>query len=90
MNKDKAIWIALGAGAAIGASLAARRGATAAWRHAVGEDPPQHAADPRVGWTRLFAWAAISGVCVAAARLAGRGAAATAYERLRGRTPPGR
>ncbi|MES1938074.1 DUF4235 domain-containing protein [Salinisphaera hydrothermalis] len=88
MNKDKAIWLALGAGAAIGASLAARRGATAAWRHAVGEEPPEHAADPRANWTTLVAWATLSGLCVATARLIGRGAAAATYQRLRGRTPP--
>lgn len=88
MNRDKAIWLALGAGAAIGASLAARYGATAAWRQAVGEEPPQHGADPRANWPRLVAWATLSGVCVAAARLAGRGVAVTAYERLLGRHPP--
>lgn len=88
MNRDKAIWLALGAGAAIGASLVARRGATAAWRQAVGDEPPAHAADPQAGWTTLAAWAAVSGLCVATARLIGRGAAVTAYKRLRGRNPP--
>lgn len=87
MNRNKAIWLALGAGASIGASLAARQGATAAWRQAVGEEPPAHAADPRVGWKRLTAWAAVSGICVVAARLIGRGAVVAASKRLRGRAP---
>ncbi|MGB7756544.1 MAG: DUF4235 domain-containing protein [Salinisphaera sp.] len=88
MNRDKTIWLALGAGAAIGAGLVARRGTAVAWRQAVGEEPPRHVADAEVGWTRLVAWAAISGVCVAAARLAGRGLAVTVYKRLLGRRPP--
>ncbi|RJS91434.1 DUF4235 domain-containing protein [Salinisphaera sp. Q1T1-3] len=81
-------WMALSAGAAIGAGMLARKSTTAAWRYVRDEEPPQDSADPRQHWYEILIWAALSGVCVAAARLAGRSLASRIWRRRLGRTPP--
>jgi hypothetical protein len=90
-KKQKAplTWKLLGTGMAAGTGIAVRKLADASWYAARGSAPPKNPAAPGVGWGEALAWAAVSGVAVAAGRLAAaRGAAAT-YQSLTGKLPPG-
>lgn len=74
---------------AVPTGIAMRKALDAAWRAAKHDDPPRNPAAPGTAWTEALAWAAVSGVAVAAARLiAARGAAAT-WKSLTGSLPPG-
>jgi len=74
---------------AIPAGIAARKSLDAAWRSLRHSDPPANPAAPGTDWGEALAWAAVSGVAFAAARLlAARGAAAT-WKSLTGSLPPG-
>jgi hypothetical protein len=74
---------------AITTGMAARKALDAAWRAVRQDEPPRNPAAPGTAWKEALAWAAVSGVAVAAARLvAARGAAAT-WKSLTGRLPPG-
>jgi len=69
--------------------IAMRKALDAAWRAARHDDPPRNPAAPGTAWAEALAWAAVSGIAVAAARLiATRGAAAT-WKTLTGQLPPG-
>jgi hypothetical protein len=82
-------WKLLGAGFAIPAGIAVRKLADTAWYAARGNPPPKNPAAPQTTWPEALAWAAVSGVAGAGARLvAARGAAAT-YKSLTGKLPPG-
>jgi hypothetical protein len=88
-QKPPMTWKLLGTGFAVPAGIAVRKLTDAAWYAARGTDPPKNPAAPGVGWGEALAWAAVSGIAVAAGRLvAARGAAAT-YQSLTGKLPPG-
>ncbi|MBS62449.1 MAG: hypothetical protein CMN27_05810 [Salinisphaera sp.] len=89
MNRERTLWLALGAGTAIAAGILARRGAASAWRYTLAEEPPVNIEDQDPGWPRILAWAAVSGFCVAFARVAGRGVASRVWQRSLGQRPPG-
>ncbi len=86
---DDTLWIAIGAGAAIAATLATRGAMRAGWRHRHGEDPPINPADPETSWIQAAAWTAASGMVGALAGMVARRAAASGWVRFTGRTPPG-
>jgi len=88
MDRERTLWLALGAGAAIGAGMLARRGASAAWRRTLDEEPPVNVEDADVSWPHILAWAAVSGFCVAFARVVGRGVASETWRHALGRNPP--
>jgi hypothetical protein len=74
---------------AVPTGIAVRKAIDAAWRKAKHDDPPKNPAAPGTQWSEALAWAAVSGVAVAAARMvAARGAAAT-WKSLTGKLPPG-
>jgi Protein of unknown function (DUF4235) len=74
---------------AVPAGIAARKAMDAAWKKARKADPPANPAAPGTTWGEALAWAAVSGVVFAAARMvAARGAAAT-WRSLTGSLPPG-
>ncbi|RFU22813.1 DUF4235 domain-containing protein [Geodermatophilus marinus] len=82
-------WKLLSAGFAVPAGIAVRKLTDAAWYGVRGTTPPKNPAAPGVSWGDALAWAAVSGLAVAAGRLlAARGAAAS-YEKLTGKLPPG-
>ena len=82
-------WKLLGTGTAVPTGIAVKKLCDAAWYAVRGTPPPKNPAAPGVGWGEALAWAAVSGVAVAAGRLfAARGAAAV-YESLTGKLPPG-
>lgn len=71
------------------AGIAARKALDASWRAVRHSDPPRNPAAPGTAWAEALAWAAVSGIAIAGARLlAARGAAAT-WRSLTGKLPPG-
>ncbi|MGY1621949.1 DUF4235 domain-containing protein [Geodermatophilus sp. SYSU D00965] len=88
-QKSPITWKLLGTGMAAGTGIAVRRLTDAGWYAVRGSTPPRNPAAPGVGWGEALAWAAVSGVAVAAGRLAAARGAAAAYEKLTGKLPPG-
>jgi Protein of unknown function (DUF4235) len=81
-------WKMVAAAFAVPAGIAVRKAIETGWRKTRGDDPPKNPAAPGTGWPEALAWAAVSGIAVAAARLlAARGAAAT-WKSLTGKLPP--
>lgn len=82
-------WRIMALAFAVPTGIAVRKAIDAAWRKAKHDDPPKNPAAPGTQWSEALAWAAVSGVAVAAARMvAARGAAAT-WKSLTGKLPPG-
>jgi hypothetical protein len=82
-------WRIMALAFAVPTGIAVRKAIEAGWRTAKHDDPPKNPAAPGTQWSEALAWAAVSGVAVAAARLvAARGAAAT-WKSLTGKLPPG-
>jgi hypothetical protein len=82
-------WQIVALGFAVPAGIAMRKAIEAGWRKAKHDDPPINPAAPGTAWSEALAWAAVSGIAVAGARLvAARGAAAT-WKSLTGKLPPG-
>jgi hypothetical protein len=82
-------WRIVALGFAVPTGIAMRKALEAGWRKAKHDDPPKNPAAPGTAWSEALAWAAVSGIAVAAARLvAARGAAAT-WKSLTGKLPPG-
>jgi hypothetical protein len=74
---------------AVPTGFAMRKALDAAWRAARHDSPPRNPAAPGTTWAEALAWAAVSGIAMAAGRLvATRGAAAT-WKSLTGKLPPG-
>jgi hypothetical protein len=74
---------------AVPTGIAARKALDAAWRAARHNEPPRNPAAPGTAWGEALAWAAVSGVAVAGARLAATRAATATWKSLTGRLPPG-
>jgi hypothetical protein len=82
-------WKIVALGFAVPTGIAVRKAVEAGWRKTKHDDPPKNPAAPGTRWSEALAWAAVSGLAVAAARLvAARGAAAT-WKSLTGKVPPG-
>jgi hypothetical protein len=74
---------------AVPTGIAARKALDAAWRAARHNDPPRNPAAPGTDWAEALAWAAVSGVAIAAARLVATRGATAAWRSLTGKLPPG-
>jgi hypothetical protein len=82
-------WRIVALGFAVPAGIAVRKAMEAGWRKTQHDEPPRNPAAPGTQWSEALAWAVVSGIAVAAARLvAARGAAAT-WKSLTGKLPPG-
>ena len=88
-DKERIVWAALSAGAVIGASMVARKGADRAWRQLRGDAPPQDVAEPANLWRDLILWAGASGLSVALARFVAQGVVSKLWRKRLGRRPPG-
>ena len=82
-------WKLLGIGFAAPTGIAIRKLTDTAWYAARGNPPPKNPAAPGTGWGEALAWAAVSGVAVAAGRMTAQRGAAAAYKALTGKLPPG-
>lgn len=74
---------------AIPISMAVRKIIEKAWTKARPNDPPRDPASPGTTWLDALAWAAVSGVGVAAGRVLASRGAASAWRGLTGSEPPG-
>jgi hypothetical protein len=82
-------WKLLALGFAVPTGIAARKALDAAWRAARHNDPPRNPAAPGTDWTEALAWAAVSAVAIAGARLVATRGAAAVWKSLTGKLPPG-
>ncbi len=88
MASGSKIWSAYALGATTVAGLAARKALTTSWKVATGKQPPQNPAHPDVSFGEAAAWATVSGVAVAMARMLASRKAADYYRRSTGHLPP--
>jgi len=82
-------WRLTAAAFAVPTGIAARKALDAAWRAARHNDPPRNPAAPGTAWAEALAWAAVSGMSIAAARLIAARGAAAAWKSVTGKLPPG-
>ena len=87
-QKPPLTWKLLSTGSAVPAGIAVRKLSDAAWFAVRGTSPPKNPAAPGVGWGEALAWAAVSGVLYASARLVAARGAAAAYQKVTGHLPP--
>lgn len=73
---------------AVPMGFAARKAVATGWKLVRGEEP-REPGEQGTGWGEALAWAAISGVAIAAAELLAARAAATAWRSITGTEPPG-
>ncbi len=85
----KISWRVMAMAFAIPAGFAAEKALAAGWRAVRKSDPPRNPAAPGTDWAEALAWAAVSGLAVAGARLLAARAAVATYKRLTGELPPG-
>ena len=78
----------LGLGMTLPAGLLVKKAADTTWLKVRGYPPPKNPAAPGVSWPDALAWAAVSGVLYASARLVAARGAAAVYEKLTGQLPP--
>lgn len=86
---DDTLWILVGAGAAVAATMATRAAMRAGWRYRYGDRPPLNPGDPQTSWLQATAWTLTSGLIGALAGLVARRAAVSGWVRFTGRMPPG-
>lgn len=89
LTKRQQWLLVAGAAGAIITPLA-ERAITAAWRQAMGEDPPDDSAKQNAHWGKAVAWTVASAVAVGLAQVAAKRTAAAAWEGVRGEAPPRR
>ncbi|HEY0890691.1 MAG TPA: DUF4235 domain-containing protein [Nocardioides sp.] len=82
------MWSVFSLVAALGAAAVARKGLDAGWKVATGRKPPQNPADPDVHLWEAVSWAAVTGACVALARMLAQRRAAGYYAKSTGHLPP--
>ncbi len=85
----KITWRVMAMAFAIPAGYAAEKAIEAGWRAVRKSDPPRNPEAPGTSWGEALAWAAVSGLAVAGAKLVAARGAAVAYRRLTGELPPG-
>jgi hypothetical protein len=87
--KTPALYKLLGPAMAVPSGMVVRKVADTTWLRVRGYPPPKNPAAPGVSWPDALAWAAVSGVLVAAGRLVAARGAAAAYQAVTGKLPPG-
>ncbi|BCJ33225.1 hypothetical protein Athai_07280 [Actinocatenispora thailandica] len=86
---SKVGWKVTGLAFALPLGFVARKAVAAGWRAVRHDDPPQHADDFEASWGETLAWAALSGVAIAAAELLAARGAARVWRQFTGNEPPG-
>jgi hypothetical protein len=87
--KTPVLYKLLGPAMTIPAGIVVRKATDTAWLKVRGYPPPKNPAAPNVTWPDAAAWAAVSGVLYATARLVAARGAAAAYQKVTGPLPPG-
>jgi hypothetical protein len=81
-------WAVVGGLAGALGAFAMRNGLETAWKLAVGDDPPKNPAARDVPWRHAILWTVATGVLIGLGRMLAERAAAEAWDRYQGRTPP--
>jgi hypothetical protein len=84
----KALWMVIGAGAAIASGAVTKRALDAGWRAATDDDPPDDPDSLKIGWRDALIWTAVSAVAVGVAQLTARRGAALGWRQVTGKRPP--
>jgi hypothetical protein len=86
--RNRTVWLAVAAGAAMVGETVVRQGLNQAWKLATHEDPPEDASSWDVEWREAIAWTVATGVIVGLGRLLARRGAAAGWQRFVGHSPP--
>ncbi|WP_372735302.1 DUF4235 domain-containing protein [Nocardioides sp.] len=87
-SESSKVWSAFSLASSLMAATAVRKGLNTTWKAATGNQPPANPADPDVEFREALAWAVVSGVAVAVARMLAQRRAASYYLRSTGHLPP--
>jgi hypothetical protein len=82
-------WKLTGLAFALPLGFVARKAVAVGWRAIRHEDPPRPSNDFEASWSETLAWAALSGVAMAAAELLAARGAARVWRQVTGNEPPG-
>ncbi len=88
VDRDELVWKATSAAAAVGAGLAVRAIARAAWRAIRDDDPPANPADPFTSWGDALIWSISLGIGAGVGRMLARRGAAKGWQHVTGQLPP--
>jgi Protein of unknown function (DUF4235) len=80
-------WKIMATGAAVGASILARKVTDGTWKMVSGGDSPTNPEDPNIDWGEAIAFALLSGAIVGLTRMLANRNAAKLYEKSTGRLP---
>jgi hypothetical protein len=86
---SKLAWKVLVTASTVAAGIAMRKAVETAWEKGTGRPPPRNPESPETTWAEAIAWAMLSGVTVAMARLLATRKAAAYWRRSTGSLPPG-
>ena len=89
MAGSKIGWKILVTASTVGAGIVMRKAIETAWEKSTGKPPPRNPESPETTWAEAIAWAMLSGVAVAVARLLATRKAADYWQRTTGNLPPG-
>lgn len=81
------VWKVVATGAAVGASIVARKVTDGTWKFVSGKDSPSNPEDPDIGWGEAVAFAVFSGAVVGLTRMLANRQAAAVYKRSTGSLP---
>lgn len=88
-SRDRLAWSILAAGSATLAAFAVNYTLQQGWRRVYHEDPPLNPAAPNTSWATALTWTAAAGLAVGVAQLATRRLAASGWQQVMGKLPPG-
>lgn len=89
MAGSKLGWKILVTASTVGAGIVMRKAIETAWEKSTGNPPPRNPESPETTWAEAIAWAMLSGVAVAVARLLATRKAAEYWRHSTGNLPPG-
>lgn len=89
MAAGNVVWKMVGVGSGVLAAKLSRSVLDKAWAVTRGGNPPRNPAARGTSWGDALAWAVASGVTVGVARMVATRGAASAWEKVMGRLPPG-
>jgi hypothetical protein len=84
----KALWMVIGAGAAIVSGAITKRALDAGWRAATDDEPPDDPDSLKIPWKEALLWTTVSAVAVGVAQLSARRGAALGWRQVTGKRPP--
>jgi hypothetical protein len=81
------VWKVMATGAAVGASIVARKLTDGTWKFVSGGDSPTNPEDPDIEWKEAIAFALLSGAIVGLTRMLANRQAAKVYQKSTGHLP---